>query len=203
MAFLDERLSDNIERGSKGGPTGSRVKVYTQSGRLRQHFNRLTPLHRYDVSFGIATKEDFEAVRGMFFVVLFTPYEGFRFRDWNDYAVTREVSAVETLAGAGDEFKLHRRYAIGAAEFFRRIAKPTPADLELFDAAGNSLTFSLDEATGILSSVSGTPVTWSGTFDVPVTFANDSLDAVEIEGVAGVLELQKLSSIELEEIIIE
>jgi uncharacterized protein (TIGR02217 family) len=195
MAFLEQRLTDAVARGSRGGPTGRRTKTYVQSGALAQKFERSLPLHVYDISFGIKTLDDFEAVRAMFYVVMFTPYLGFRMRDWNDYKGTRTNTTLTSLGGG--TWQLKRRYTIGAINFDRVIKKPN-SDVVAYDAGGSPLTTSVDTATGI-ATITGTPASWVGTFDVPVTFVDDKIDSIALDGIAG-HELQGLSSIRLEEI---
>jgi uncharacterized protein (TIGR02217 family) len=195
MAFLEARLLDAIMRGSRGGPRAKRTKTYVPSGRLVQAFERSRPLQGFDLSYGIQSEEDLEEVRAAFYVVLFTPYEGFRVRDWTDYQATQSNTHVIDL-GSGS-YQLCRRYSFGGINFDRVISKPN-SDAVLRTSGGTALTATISTTTGIATGVGGgTPAKWTGTFDVPVTFEDDVLDTIELIDPD---HLQGLPSIRLEEV---
>lgn len=199
MPFLEQRLSDAVARGSKGGPRASRTKTYVQSGALKQQFNWSRPLHHYDISYGIKTAAEFEEVRALWMVVNFGaggPYSGFRIKDWGDYTVTRSNGVLSLVSGT--TWQLKRRYARGAATFDRKLTKPVAGTVLIYDAGGSVLAATVDTSTGT-AVVTGTPASWAGQFDVPVTFVNDELDNIELDGTRG-HELQGLGSIMLEEL---
>lgn len=196
--FLEERLSDEVARGSRGGPSGKRTKVYAEGGQLAQVFRRTRPLQRYDVSFGVKTQEHFEAVRAMFYVVMFTPFSGFRYKDWNEHTVTRATSALVHISG--NIWQLYRRYTVGSNSFNRIVQKPVDGTVVIYDAGGVALTATVDPTTG-RATVTGTPATWAGEFDVPVTFVDDAIDNIDLDGIAR-KELQGLPSIKLEELLL-
>jgi uncharacterized protein (TIGR02217 family) len=195
MAFLEQRLTDAVARGSRGGPRTARTKVRTQSGRLVQKFHRSLPLHSYDVSYGIKTQQNFEDVRAMWMLVMFTPYEGFRFRDWGDYKGAQGTTTLIDLGGG--DWQLQRRYTVAGINFDRTITKPN-ADVVAYSGAGAALPTVVDTTTGIVT-VTGTPAYWVGTFDVPVQFMDDAIDNIMLEGGTDLI-LQGLSSIKLEEL---
>ena len=204
MAFLEQRLHDGVARGSRGGPVGSRTKAYLPNGQLQQQFNYSRPLHRYDISFGIKTADDFEVIRALFYVVMFTPYEGFRMRDWNDYEATQSNSTLTLVSG--NVWQLQRLYSVGASSFKRDIVKPESGSVTVYRTrAGATTTIvpTIDATTGrvtITGHVDGDTYTWAGRFDVPVTFQDDdALAGIELDGIEDAL-LQGLPSILLEEI---
>lgn len=200
LPFLEARFSDAIARGSRGGPSiAGRTKVYTASGRLSQDFLTTRRLHRYDVSHGIKTRDDFEEVLAAYHVLMGTPYAGMRFKDWNDYRVTRELSALAHVAGT--TWQLQRKYSFGASSTLRDVQKPVAGTVAVFNALGTLLTATVDATTGIVTVPAGTPDSWQGEFDVPVTFADDAMDSIEVDGIAGA-ELKGLPSIKLEEILL-
>lgn len=179
MAFLESRLDARIERGAKGGPTNpGRVKAYTRSGKLAQGFYASMPIHRYDVSHGIRSAADAKAVRALWYVVNFTPYVGFRFKDHQDYQGTRTDTALALISG--NTYQLQRTYTVGLTTFLRNIYKPVTGTVTVYDAGGSALTTSVDYTTGI-ATVTGTPATWAGEFDVPVTFTdNEWMSSLEV-----------------------
>lgn len=204
MPFLESRLDTRIERGARGGPSNrGRSKVYTASGRLRQTFGWSAPLQEWDVSHGLRTAADFEALRAMWYVVNFTPYEGFRFRDWSDYTATQANSALVLIIGS--TWQLQRVYTYASITFARDIKKPADAPAPVIYRTRSSVvsvaTAGVDTATGIATitgHLAGDTYTWEGQFDLPVTFAEDSLP-IELEtGTGGPLVVTQ--AIRLEEI---
>lgn len=206
MAFLEQRLPITITAGSRGGPVAKRTKVYVQNGRLLQDFAWSRPLQRYDLSFGIKTVANFEAVRAMWYVVMFGgPYEGFRMRDWSDYQATQANSAMTAQDGSPPtEWQLQRIYTVGSASYRRDIRKLDGAPSVYRTRSGTttliSATVGLNTGIAAISGhISGDTYRWAGLFDVPVTFSDDALDQIEITGNANDL-LQSLPSIKVEEL---
>lgn len=171
MAFLESRLSPRITHGALGGPTvPGRHKHYTTDGRLRQTFTSSMPIHRYDISHGIRSRDDFQTVLDLFYVVMFTPYEGFRFKDWRDFILTRANSRLVQISGTS--YRINRVHTFSGQEFLRPIYKPVSA-VTVYNAGGSVLASSTDITTGIVTVASGSPATCTGEFDVPVTFTDD------------------------------
>lgn len=203
MAFLEERLPITITAGSRGGPVASRTKVYSTSGKLQQDFRWSRPLQRYDLSYGIKTLANFEAVRAMWYVVMFTPCEGFRIRDWSDYQATQTNTGAVLIGGT--TWQLQRIYTVGASSFRRPIYKLDGAPLVYRTRSGATTlitpsTLAANAGTVTLTGhTAGDTYTWAGQFDVPVTFTDDAMDQIEITGNAQEL-LQALPSIKIEEL---
>lgn len=203
MAFLEQRIPDTVSRGTKGGPRGRRTKVYVQNGRLRQVFEWSRSLQQYDVSYGIRTLADLEAVRALFYVVMFTPFEGFRFKDWNDYRMTQSTSRLDFVSGT--EWQIKRLYTVGASTHARTITKPVSGSVTVYRTRSGvvtTATASVDSTTGlatIAGHAGGDTYTCAGEFDVPVTFADDALDQIELDGNLDQM-LQGLPAVMLEEL---
>lgn len=196
MAFLESRLDARIERGAKGGPTNpGRVKAYTRSGKLSQGFYASMPIHRFDVSHGIRSQADYQAILDLWYVVNFTPYTGFRFKDHRDFQATRTNTALTLISGS--TYQLQRAYTVGATTFLRDIFKPVTGTVVVYNAAGAALTATVDYTTG-QADVTGTPETWAGEFDVPVTFTDNEW-ASSLEVHADNLHL-RIDPIKLEEL---
>lgn len=169
--FLESRLDTKITRGAHGGPVQpGRRKIYTASGRLSQSFTNSLALHKYDVSHGLRSAADYQTVLDLFYVVMYTPYIGFRFKDQRDHVLTRQNSRLVHVAGT--TYQIHRVHTFGGHEFLRPIYKPVAA-VTAYDSLGNVLTSTTDTTTGIVTVPSGTPAACVGEFDVPVTFSND------------------------------
>lgn len=202
MAFLEERLSIAVRRGSSGGPTAKRVKLYTTAGGLRRQVSlRSYPLHRFNMDFGNKTLEDAEEVRAFFYVVLFGApgggcYEGFRVRDWNDYQLTQTNSRLVAAVGG---FQICRIYTVGAAEYVRPIRKIEPGSATVFNA-GVPVGVTIDNNTGIVTAGGNAAYKVEANFDIPVTFADDeALSRVGLDGNVDNI-LQALGDVELEEL---
>jgi uncharacterized protein (TIGR02217 family) len=171
MSFLEGRLDAKITRGATGGPIQpGRRKIYDASGRLTQVFTNGLALHRYDVSHGVRSAADYQTVLDLFYVVMYTPYEGFRFKDWRDFRLTQTNSRLVLVSGTN--YQIHRVHTFGGQEFLRPIYKPVAA-VTAYNAGGVELASTTDTTTGIVTVPSGTPLTCVGEFDVPVTFVND------------------------------
>ena len=169
--FLESRLDTKIERGATGGPVQpGRKKIYTTSGRLTQSFTNSLALHKFDVSHGVRTAADYQTVLDLFYVVMYTPFIGFRFKDWRDFRLTQQNSRLVHIAGT--TYQIHRVHTFGGNEFLRPIYKPASA-VTVYNALGSSLTSTTDTTTGVVTVPSGTPATCVGEFDLPVTFSND------------------------------
>lgn len=210
MPFLEERITTAVRRGTSGGPTASRRKVYNEAGGLAgQVFLRSQPLHRYRFDFGNKLLDGAEAVRDFFYVVMFGApggggYTGFRVRDWNDYQLTQAKSRLVFISGT--EWQIYRRYAAGAGEFVRKVKK-TEAGTEIIyrtrAAVVTVATAAVNANTAIATitgHLGGDTYTCAGNFDVPVTFSSDdALASVALDGNVEQI-LQSFGEIELEEL---
>lgn len=177
MAFLEQRLSTRIEQGASGGPTvPGRTKSYTPSGKLRQNFVASAAIHKFDVSHGLRREADFQAVLDLWYVVMLTPFEGFRFRDWRDYRATAANSRCTLITGS--TYQLQRVHVFGGVEVLRPIYKPVAGVVITRNRSGSfsTATHTLNTTTGVATisgHVGGDTYTWTGEFDLPVTFSDD------------------------------
>lgn len=174
MSFLEERLSERISFGARGGPAFSTQVAKSFSGFRSANQNWVMPLHRYDISQCVRSNDDFEEMRAFFYNVK-GQLDGFRFKDWGDYLAT---IANTTLVASGGDWQLMRVYRKGVRTFSRPIYKPVDGTVVVYDGANAPLPAVVDATTG-LATVTGTPASWSGEFDVPVAFTNDLME-VEI-----------------------
>lgn len=178
MAFLEtSRLDSKIERGAKIVPMNpGRTKVYTISGKLKQKFAASLPLHKADVSHGVRSQAEFQTVIDLWYVVNFTPYSGFRFRNWQDYKLTQANSKLSLISGS--VYQINRLHTFGAIEFLRPIYKPTSGVVVYRTTSGvvSVATATVDTTNGqvtISGHTSGDTYTCVGEFDLPVTFVDN------------------------------
>lgn len=173
MAFLESRMSARIERGAKGGPTNrGRRKVYSTSGRMNQVFEWSAPISEFDISHGILLPDGYAEIEAMWHVIHFTPYSGFRFRNWADYQAVKANTTLTNIVS--NTYQLQRKHTFASITYKRNIYKPN-AGVTVYDASDVACTFTVDTTTGIATVTSGTPAYWTGTFDIPVTFKDNDL----------------------------
>ena len=208
MSFFEQRFDERLSFGARGGPVWSTTKVVTQSGKRFVNRNWEFPLHRYDVSHSVKTVEDFEIVRAMFYNVA-GAFDGFRFKDWSDFTLTRANSQIADGLGSPSEWQIYRLYTIGARTFRRPIFKPcaSPTMKVWRTRAGivTQATATTNSNTGkvlITGHQVGDTYTAEGQFDVPVAFVDDSMQAEIVDRGADEF-LLRWASIVLEEIRIE
>lgn len=196
LAFLEKQLDPRITRGATGGPfISGRTKLYAPAGGMRQNFIAAQMGHRYDVSHGLRNRADALIVRDAFYVLMLSPYSGLRFKDWSDYQATRANTTLTNITGS--TWQLQRAHTFGAVTVKRDIFKPLTG-VVIYDAGGSTLTATVDTTTGI-ATVTGTPATWTGEFDVPVTFTDDEwVTTLEVASASEAWET--LGSIKLEDI---
>jgi uncharacterized protein (TIGR02217 family) len=176
MAFLEQRISAKITEESEGGPTQpSRGMAYTAGGKLKQSYSALMPIHRYEVSHGVRTRADYQTVLDLFYIVMFTPYEGFRFKDWGDYQLTQANSRLTLISGSN--YQINRVHTFGAVDFIRPIYKPVDGTIVVKrnrSSVISTATATVTATTGVAAitgHVEGDTYTCEGEFDVPVTFS--------------------------------
>jgi uncharacterized protein (TIGR02217 family) len=184
MAFYESpRFPENIALGAAGGPVFSTSVVVTTSGTEWRDGLWQYPLHRWDVSQGIKRQADFEIVRA-FFLSMAGRLHGWRFKDFADHRAAHSGIEAGVVVGlTSTTFQLVKRYTSGSQSMTRKILKPIAAGFELKNS-GTTLAspadYTLDMATGIVTTAAprtAANLTWSGTFDVPVRFDVDRLEA--------------------------
>ena len=196
MAFLESRMSARIERGAKGGPTNrGRRKVYSTSGKMNQVFEWSAPISEFDISHGILLPDGYAEIEAMWHVIHFTPYSGFRFRNWADYQAVKANTTLTNIVS--NTYQLQRKHTFASITYKRNIYKPN-AGVTVYDSSDVACTASVNTATGIATVTSGTPSYWIGTFDIPVTFKDNDL-MMRLDGTTSNL-LLVADSIILEEI---
>lgn len=189
LAFLEARIDDAVTRGMQSTPTvPGRVKHYTPAGALSQNYVASLPIHRYELSHGVRTAAQYQAILDLFYVVHFTPYAGFRLRDWRDYRLTQTNSRLVFVSGS--DWQIHRVHTFGGVEFLRPIHKPETGIAIKRKRSGSvsTATATVATTTGIATisgHVEGDTYSAEGTFDMPVTFTDDEWSADLIGGEPG------------------
>jgi uncharacterized protein (TIGR02217 family) len=171
MSSFDEvQFPPSISFGATGGPGFSTKVIILSSGYEARNQNWSLARAEYDISTGIKTRADMDAVIA-FFYARAGRARGFRFKDWKDYQATSEP-----VVSIGDgTFQLVKRYTSGSITYVRTITKPVSGTVTI--SGGGSL----DYTTGIITGGGAGNATFQ--FDVPVRFDIDKLE-VEIQDFA-------------------
>lgn len=181
LPFLEASIDGDVSRGMQSTPTvPGRVKRYTPAGRLTQNYTAALPITRYELSHGVRLGAQYRELHDLFYVVHFTPFAGFRLRDWADYELTEANSRLVFVSGS--DWQIHRVHAFGGFEFLRPIYKPAAgvAIWRTRSAIVSAATATVDTTTGLATisgHVEGDTYTAEGEFDMPVTFTDDEWGA--------------------------
>lgn len=171
VPFLESRIDTRITQGAASSiQVVGRTKRYAPNGRMVPNFAAARLKHHFDLSHGVRSRAQFQALVDAFYVVMLTPYTGLRLKDPRDFQALRTNTSLASL-GSGN-WQLLRKHQFGGATVYRDIVKPVTGTVVVLDAGGSALTATVDYTTGI-AAVTGTPASWTGEFDVPVTFTDD------------------------------
>lgn len=177
--FHNVRFPEDISYGSSGGPGFSTTVVELSSGHEQRNINWSLARAKYDVSYGVKTREQMEDVQDFFFARRGKAF-GFRFKDWMDFTLTKQVVGLVAADGS-IELQTFKRYEPLTSYYYDRpLMKLVPDTVELWvdGEAADAALVSLDN--GIISAPSGLytegqVVEIACEFDVPVRFDTDDL----------------------------
>lgn len=169
--FDDARLPVDIERGAQGGPGFHTSIVTLDNGGEARNQTWISPLAGWDISYGIQTRDDLEAL-----IVFFHGRRGaaraFRFRDWLDFTVkTGPVSHI-----TGNEYQLVRYYDDPVHPFTKAIKCPDASTLHVYVNTVEVHNYTLGDL-GVITFAAppvGT-ILASFEFDTPARFVSDKL----------------------------
>lgn len=181
--FHDVSFPLALAEGASGGPMFSTQVVTSVSGHEQRNSDWAQARLRYDAGPGVRSEEDlgtliafFRARRGRAFA--------FRFRDPFDFSscgMTGTAGALDQSIGTGDGvatgFPLVKRYGDGEA---RRITRPEAASVCVaVDGAELVDGWALDGSTVAFDAAPapGAAITAGFRFDIPVRFAEDTIEA--------------------------
>lgn len=174
MAFIESRLLDCVAYGTAGGPTWLTRKVSLRSGIIRRNPLRSRPLYRFNIIYRNLEPADHREVIGAF-NACFGGVHSFRLKDWSDFEADDELMSV-LGTGSPQTVQLSKIYEFGVQNVERPIRKPVTGTVVITDD-GTPISATIDYTTGeatFTASVGGI-LRWSGEFDVPVMFEDDSL----------------------------
>lgn len=170
-SFIEERLLDEMAYGFSGGPTYNTLITSLRSGVQRRKIQRTRPLHRFAGSFDRREDAVVEQLLDAYHAT-YGAAVGFRFKNWLDYEATAEVIGVAT--GALQSLQLIKTYKFGTSANPVPIRKPVQGEVQLF-ANGTPIASTTNTSTGLVtfSAAAGHVISWTGEFDLPVSFDSD------------------------------
>jgi uncharacterized protein (TIGR02217 family) len=206
-SFHNVRLPVNVERGAKGGPGFKTTITPLSSGFEQRNIEWSRTRGKWDISYGVDTITDLEAVIA-FFHTRFGRAYGFRFKDWTDFKIgnasTSTIQPIATADGILSEFQAVRRYSDGTFVYNRPITRLVSGTYSVYLNGGlqtETTHYTIDVDTGVITFVS-TPsasdiIGLIAEFDVPVRFDQDDLDITAFLEDAG--EIGSIDIIEIRE----
>ena len=175
MSFIEQRLLEALAYGFSGGPTFSTKRVELENGMSRRNVKRSRPLHQFRGSFDRRREDEVHTLLAAFMATAGAAY-GFRFKNPLDYRVIGQPLGEGT--GVEQQIQLTRTFAWGVETRSYPIRKPVQGTVVVL-ANGAPISASVDATTGMVTvtAAPGDVLTWSGEFDVPVTFESDEFAA--------------------------
>lgn len=183
MSFHNVRLPEDVERGASGGPQFMTNVFMLTSGQEKRNIDWSQSRGRWDISYGMDTKANHEAVLAFFFARRGKAY-GFRFKDWTDFVVGVDATDTPQEIALGDasqtKFQIVRRYTDGIYTFDRPLTRIVSATTRVFLAGVEQMSgWTVDIETGIITFSTAPSLAESVgvicEFDVPVRFDTDAL----------------------------
>jgi len=177
MAFNEYRLPIEISYYAVGGRTFQTTRVQTFGGNEFRNAAWANGLGMWNIQSVLRSTNPnnayaFTILRNLFFTSL-GAFSGFRMRDWKDYhdeggGIWQSIDSTH--------FQAYKRVTVNAVNYDQIVNKPVQASPEGVNfAIVGGVVSSMDYTTGIVTMTSGTPTSWTGTYDIPVTFGDDAM----------------------------
>jgi len=175
--FIEDRLPVSISEGSQGGPGFNTDVFESDTGFEQRNIKWELARHRYDIGYGIRSKEDMEEVFEFFYNVKGRAI-GFRYKDWLDYEVDNQNIGVGT--GGSLAYQVVKDYTVGSETYTRDIKKIVANTVIVTwnDVVKTETThYVVDYNTGLITMTVPAAQVARVTceFDVPVRFDIDQL----------------------------
>lgn len=169
--FVETQFPTDISYGATGGPMYLTDVVATVSGREQRNSKWSQARAKYNVASGIKTESQWQALIS-FFRARRGKAVGFRFKDWSDYK--GENQPINNISG--NDYQMVKQYSSGAVAVEREITKPVAGTIKLYeDSVLQAGGWSVDTATGIITTALSGTLTVDFEFDVPVRFDTDEM----------------------------
>lgn len=186
MSFHNVRLPEDVEKGAAGGPQFQTNVFALASGQEKRNIDWSRSRGRWNIGYGMDTKENHEAVLAFFYARRGKAY-GFRFKDWTDFEVGNNATNTPQEIAIGNNvqnrFQIVRRYTDGTYTFDRPLTRIVDDTFRVFVDGAEILEnaqFELDINSGIVEIFTPPGLDISVgiicEFDVPVRFDVDALE---------------------------
>ena len=184
MAFHDVRFPDRIAEGAEGGPEFSTSVIVSSGGHEQRQGNWSVGRGRWNVATGLQDDNDL-AVLIAFFRARAGRLHAFRFKDWSDYQLDRQV--IGTTGGGDATWQILRTYTSGPTSVTRTITRPVVGTVRCWvngterSLGTGSSQFQVNLASGVitlgsaLAGTTGQAIEAACEFDVPARFDTDTL----------------------------
>ncbi|UOF80025.1 glycoside hydrolase family protein [Caudoviricetes sp.] len=200
MGFHEVSFPQNVAYGSRGGISHD-TKIIELDGGSEERISRRGARMHFNAKYGIRTLSDLRAVQ-RFIRLREGATNGFRFKDWLDYASTTDggtladgaaanTSNQDQVIGTGNGtnkiFQLSKTYTDGVYTKVRNVTKPISGTALLAlgaSAQTESTHYSIDYTTGIVTFVTaptaGTQVKAGFQYEAPVRFDEDADQLLDV-----------------------
>lgn len=194
MAFDDVRLPDDVEKGAQGGPQFLTTIIELSSGYEQRNAQWSQTRGEWDIGYGLRNNDQGVTDVIAFFYARQGRARGFRFKDWTDYQLSRQV--IGLTDGATATFQAYKRYSSQATVFDRQLTKIVSDSDSLWvnnvaiTKGTSNAQYQLNNDTGVvtlgatLAAQSSTNIELQCEFDVPVRFDTDKLNLIAETGYA-------------------
>lgn len=172
--FNEARLLDRVSYGSQFGHEFNTRVTRLRSGHERRNAGWSMPLGKYRVMYQALLPEHHQYVLDAHMACMGSLIP-FRFRNLTDFVATSQP--IGTGTGAEQTLQLEKVYTFGTFSLSRKISKPVSGTVKVYED-GVLVPAVVDYETGsvVLTASSGSAITWTGEFDIPVRFESDSID---------------------------
>lgn len=183
IAFHEVRFPEDISYASSGGPAYSTDIVTMKNGSEQRNVNYTQPRCKYNAALGVKTAEQMAKVIEFFHARKGRGF-GFRYKDWSDYRLDRELIAVGD--GAKNRFQIIKTYTSGGFSTVRKIRKPVSDTAQIYLDSTPAQGWTVDYTSGVVRfkkpPPAGRGIYCTCEFDVPVRFDTDHMDVNLQEG---------------------
>jgi uncharacterized protein (TIGR02217 family) len=175
QSFLEIQFPTDISYGALGGPEYSTDIFTSMVGVEQRNVNWHDARLRYNLAPAIKNKQQLEEITA-FFRVCRGKAVGFRFKDWSDYKIPKQL--LTTADGQNKVFQLQKKYIFGSYQVARKICKPVKDTIKIY-LNGQLQNCDIDYASGKFSFLNppklNDKIFVEGEFDVAVRFDTDRL----------------------------
>lgn len=174
LPFIEEpRFNTEVRYGTSGGPTFSTDVLTFSSGVEQRNSNWMDSLGKWKIGGDNYSKKEMDWLIS-FFRERQGRLGGFRFKDWSDYLVTTAQGSLIPIEGTTNYMQMVKLYDVGGGHTHERvIMKPVLDSVKVYKD-GVLVTPIIDYALGWVKVAPEEGYTWSGEFDVPVRFGEDT-----------------------------